>query len=147
MTARVPVPCNGCVACCRNELVVLYPEHGDDLTLEHDKVDTPHGPLHVLKQRENGDCFYLGPQGCTIHDRAPAICKVFDCRRYFLSMPRAERRQLAQRNGAKIGIFEAGHARLTSLTDEERREAINQRSMTRAVAISDRQWLRKTAGL
>ena len=55
--------------------------------------------IEVIKPRPNGDCLYLGPGGCTIHDRAPAICRAFGCRKYFASL-------LAQRapyHGADVG--------------------------------------------
>lgn len=147
-TLRVGVPCGGCTACCRNELVVLYPEDGDDLrSFDYDEVEIEDGSkLAVVKQRENGDCVYLGPAGCTIHERAPLICQHFDCRRYFLSMTRVERRMIEKVSRGKLDIFKAGRERAHTLSDEERRTAIKGR-MARRIAVSDRQWLRRTAGL
>jgi Fe-S-cluster containining protein len=143
---RNPVPCQGCTACCRGELVVLFPEDGDDpARLEH--VELPGGelgPLLVLKHRENGDCVYLGPQGCTIHDRAPAVCRAFDCRTYFLSMTRAERRlherEAKRQGGDKSAIFRAGRARVHTLTMAEREAAVARRGASEAPS---RQMLRK----
>jgi hypothetical protein len=30
-------------------------------------------PAIALKRQPHGDCFYLGPTGCTIHERAPPL--------------------------------------------------------------------------
>lgn len=122
--AAAKVPCNGCTACCRRELVPLLPEHGDDPgTFEVQEVAINGRQVPFLALRENGDCVYLGPDGCTIHARAPAVCRAFDCRRFFLSMTRAERRQMDHRSE----IFAAARARLATLTEAERQAAIRGR--------------------
>jgi hypothetical protein len=98
--SRVDVPCNGCRRCCTgNSIVMLLPQEGDAVdSYEHEFVTLPgagRGP--ILKRRPNGDCIYLGERGCTIHDRAPAVCRVFDCRsaaRAIMELPRAERRRM-----------------------------------------------------
>lgn len=78
------VPCGGCRACCQGgENVILYPER-DDLGsyLTEVKVYPRTGrPSIVLRHAANGDCVYLGPDGCTIRDRRPYACRVFDCRK------------------------------------------------------------------
>ena len=118
--AATKVPCNGCTACCRRELVPLLPEHGDDPgTFETQTIGTE----PFLAVAENGDCVYLGPEGCTIHARAPAVCRAFDCRRFFLSLTRVQRRQMGHRSE----IFAAARARLASLTAAERQAAIRGR--------------------
>jgi Fe-S-cluster containining protein len=74
----VSVPCGACHACCRAELIPLYPEYGDDLLLYpwHYVANRP-----TLLQRSNGDCWYLQENGrCAIYDRRPRLCRVFDCR-------------------------------------------------------------------
>lgn len=145
MNERSHVPCNGCTACCRGgELVVLFEEEGDrPETFEHDAVETPHGTLLLLRHRPNGDCVYLGEHGCTIYHRAPAVCRRFDCRQYFLSMPRNERRQIERHAGAKVKIFEAARERLSSLTPAERADAMRRRVLPRP-EVSDRKRLRNT---
>lgn len=88
MTDRRPVPCNGCTTCCQNELLFLHPEDGDN-PAEYLTQRVLHPltgrPGLALKQKPNGDCMYLGISGCTIHDRAPAICREFDCRLFVAS--------------------------------------------------------------
>lgn len=121
------VPCNGCVACCKHEVVVLFPEKGDDPS-QYDCVEIEiEGVVekrHALRHKDNGDCVYLGEKGCTIYDRTPAVCREFDCRTYFLAMDRNERR-LHIRKGEdginnRVEIFEAARKRLHTLTPEQR---------------------------
>lgn len=99
MSQTVNVPCNGCTACCRGELILLHPENGDDVSL-YETMDVKN-PLtgiasKALTHKPNGDCFYLAANGCTIHDTAPVICRKFDCRRFVkLIGNRADRRKAA----------------------------------------------------
>lgn len=131
MTPRSEVPCGSCRACCRNEIVVLFPEDGDDLsTYEHiEIVDADGDTFAVLKMHDDGACVYLGEHGCTIHDRAPAICRTFDCRQYFLSMSRNDRRITQREAHHKMPIFDAARERLNTLTPQERHDALRRRAM------------------
>lgn len=92
------VPCNGCRRCCQRSPVPLVPEAGDRV----DTYDTVMGTkgVHFLRILANGDCVYLGPHGCTIHDRVPYACRIFDCRQLFARYTRKERRE-----GVKAGLF------------------------------------------
>lgn len=114
---RASVPCNGCNLCCRGEAIILLADEGDDIaSYEHVLVDIPGlPPQAVLKKGADGNCIYLGPTGCTIHDRAPKICKHFDCRGWYLSKTRAERRRMISQGHASKEIFDAGRARLKTL--------------------------------
>ena len=80
------VPCNGCTACCRNQLILLT-KYDDVASYDAHVVRHPINgtPIWAVKQRENGDCVYLG-EGCTIHDRAPYLCRQFDCRAIYREM-------------------------------------------------------------
>lgn len=129
MTDRTSVPCNGCTACCRNgEIILLYPADGDDpAQYDHVEISTPHGIASVLRHKPNGDCVYLGENGCTIYQRAPRICRHFDCRMYFLSMNRNQRRLFEKL--AKVEIFAAARKRLSTLSDADRDHAINRRAV------------------
>jgi Fe-S-cluster containining protein len=92
---------------------MLLPEHGDVIEgYDHEWVTLPEGRGAVVKKGADGNCIYLGPDGCTIHDRAPAICRIFDCRRWFLSKTRNERRALVKSGMADADVFEAGRKRL-----------------------------------
>jgi len=113
------VPCNGCTICCKGELLVLHPQAGDDpetyLTREVTNPLTGE-PALALQQKDNGDCIYLGETGCTIHGRAPAICREFDCRKFFLRAgDRAQRRQYVKQGVITKELLEAGRKRLHTL--------------------------------
>lgn len=126
----VPVPCNGCTACCKYGAIVLHPEHGDDPTQYATKqvVHPLTGKVTtMLQHKKNGDCIYLGVGGCTIHGRAPIICREFDCRRFYLkftAIPRPQRRRMLrdakERTGSTIGqdVLDAGKERLHTLEAE-----------------------------
>jgi Fe-S-cluster containining protein len=122
---KVMVPCNGCTACCKREVVALLPEYGDDPT-QYDchpvKVKESGETRMVLRQRPNGECVYLGPQGCTIYERAPLVCQNFDCRVYYLMLTRHERRLTISKGAGAINnkaeIYKAARARLGSATAE-----------------------------
>jgi Fe-S-cluster containining protein len=97
----VDVPCNGCTACCRFDLILLHPEDGDVVMLyETMEIINPMTgePALALKHKPGGGCIYLGDGGCTIHGRAPVICKAFDCRRFYrdsyMGRPRHVRRRM-----------------------------------------------------
>ena len=113
------VPCNGCRACCQGDLIVLHPECGDVVD-RYDHLMMPHPftreMVAVLAQKPNHECVYLGPRGCTIHDRAPAICREFDCRLMFLKFTRAERWRLVRDGMMSKDVFAAGRARVKTLT-------------------------------
>jgi Fe-S-cluster containining protein len=141
MVFRTPVPCAGCTACCHGELVVLFPEDGDDLArFEHREVASEYGPIHVLKHKDNGDCWYLGAHDCTVHDHAPAVCKSFDCRSYFLSMTRSERRTHEKHCADKASVFRAGRERPATLSQVARDLPI---AGCRVVGLPTRQYVRK----
>jgi hypothetical protein len=114
---RASVPCGKCRHCCRGTLLVLFPKDGDDLTLyEYDYMNLPDGTkVPVLKHKENGDCAYLGVNGCTIHDHAPVMCQAFDCRRWFLKFDAATRRKMILEDPDTKGVLEAGRQRLHTL--------------------------------
>ncbi len=93
------VPCGTCQHCCKDEWILVKPEEGD-VVERYDTIDIVSPitglPVKALRHKPNGECIYLGPDGCTIHGRHPAICRVFDCRRFFLKaqeLPRGERRR------------------------------------------------------
>lgn len=113
------VPCNGCTVCCRKELIFLHPEHGDDITAYDAEPAT--NPItgkrgFAVRQRPDGACVYLGETGCTIHDRAPAICRVFDCRRYLLGFgDRAGQRRALRDGSIDLHTYAAARQRLATL--------------------------------
>ena len=93
------VPCGGCRLCCQKNPVMLMPEVGDDIH-SYDTVEGPEGRKY-LRIKDNGDCVYLGVGGCTIHERVPYACRVYDCRADYARYTRAERRA-----GIKEGMLD-----------------------------------------
>ena len=119
------VPCNGCTACCKNDIIFLDP---DENPADYETVWTVHRRTGVggfaLKRKVNGHCIYLVEgKGCSIHGRAPKVCKAFDCRkawRDYLSLPRPYQRRL-MKEFKKRGLFgkeivAAAKARMGTLT-------------------------------
>jgi hypothetical protein len=92
------VPCGTCQACCRREWIFLDAAAGDIAELYETEtvIDPVTGkPALAIAHQENGDCVYQSAAGCSIHNRRPYLCRIFDCRLYHLDMmkrPRAARR-------------------------------------------------------
>jgi Fe-S-cluster containining protein len=75
-------------------MTLLQPEKGDVVeNYQHVYLLRDCKKVAVLDRRMNGDCIYLGEDGCTIHDRAPAVCREFDCRRLWRESDRNGRRE------------------------------------------------------
>lgn len=96
------VPCNGCTACCKNDVVVLG--KGDNLLAYrwHTEFGRP-----VLDRKDNGDCVYLLDDGCSIHGKAPGICQRMDCRELYRMTPPERREQRMKENPQMIHIYSA----------------------------------------
>jgi Fe-S-cluster containining protein len=101
------VSCQGCTACCRQQIVVLSKADEPNLAA-YDYREV--GSLRVLNTRPDGACIHLGASGCTIYDRRPIICQHYDCRKHFQSLSAGERKRFA---GGAMG--EAARKRLASL--------------------------------
>lgn len=92
------LPCDGCTECCKSENLILHPELGDRPgDYQTDLVQVTGGVAHMLKQKENGDCIYLGERGCTIHGRHPTMCRSLDCRIWALFSQREVEDLIAKR--------------------------------------------------
>lgn len=115
----VSVPCNGCTLCCRRDMIMLLPDEGDDVdSYEHEIRTVPGvGSIATVKKGADGCCIYLGADGCTIHERAPTICKTFDCRDFYRRKTRHERRRLVAEGMCSKDVFEAGRVRLHTLIE------------------------------
>ena len=74
----VNVPCNGCTLCCQGDAIRLL-EEDDPKSYETEPHPYIPGAL-MLAHKPNGDCIYLDDNGCSIHSRAPSLCKSADCR-------------------------------------------------------------------
>lgn len=110
------VPCKGCTACCRWDLIFLIA--GDDAGsyLTEPAINPVTGEEGLsLRHKPDGSCVYLNENGCSIHGRAPVVCREFDCRRWFLAMPRPERRRRLKAGLIGAAVLTAARDRLDSL--------------------------------
>jgi uncharacterized protein len=125
------VSCDGCTACCRSgQGLVLHPEQGDEVeSYEHRAAGhrDDGSPVFALAMDENGCCVYLGEHGCTIYERRPLLCRSFDCRKHYLMLPRADRDNLVRLKLSSRAVFNAGRARLKTLSAAERDECLKVR--------------------
>ena len=130
-TDTTEVFCNTCTACCQSsQLLLLHPEQGDDVQSYRFQVVTDPAAgttVYALAADEQGRCVYLGESGCTIYDRRPLLCRSFDCRKHYLILPRQDRDNLVKLNLSSRAVFNAGRARVMSLSPGERRECLEKR--------------------
>jgi uncharacterized protein len=113
---RNNVPCNGCTACCRNDMIVLHPECGDDVSAyQHHKETCPltGAQVPVLDKKADRTCVYLGDRGCTIWDRAPTVCREFDCRLFYTEIDRRLRKHLLRQGMVGKEVLKAARERLS----------------------------------
>ena len=96
---------------------MLLPDEGDVVeNYDHEMIFIPGvGEMAFLRHLKNGDCVYLGRDGCTIHGRAPHLCKIFDCRGFYLSKTRAERQEHRKNGIVARSVLNAGRERLRTL--------------------------------
>jgi hypothetical protein len=109
---------------------VLHPEQGDDVNSYQHRLagHKPTGePVHLLATTENGHCVYLGGDGCTIYERRPFLCRSFDCRKHYLILPRQDRDNIVKLGLSSRAVFNAGRARLKTLSAAERKDCIAKR--------------------
>lgn len=88
---------------------MLLPEAGDDPT-QYETQDIGAG-RQALKRKADGSCWYLGPGGCEIHGRHPAICKAYDCAAQWRSLSREDRRRGIAKGYLSKAVMDAGRAR------------------------------------
>jgi hypothetical protein len=103
---------------------------GDDASSYHVQTlpDASGNPLYLLATTREGACVYLGDSGCTIYARRPALCRSFDCRKHYLTLPREDRDNLVRLELSSRAVFNAGRKRLRSLSDSERQECLDKRA-------------------
>lgn len=121
------VPCGGCTECCKsNQGLFLHPDKGDDVeSYQHQVIADRAGNPVFLLATNHGACVYLGPSGCTIYQRRPLLCRSFDCRKHYLMLPRQDRDNLVRLRLSSRPVFNAGRARLKTLSASERQACID----------------------
>ena len=107
------VPCNGCILCCQGDAIRLTEEDNpaDYITEPHSYIA---GAL-MLAHKPNGDCIYLDEKGCSIHDRAPSLCKSADCRSIALKYDFNTAMQLHQMKRIDIRVWDKGNELLDNM--------------------------------
>lgn len=127
MTEPIPetpskVPCEGCTACCHRQAIFLKPDMGDDpalyKTVPWDNPITGSKEL-MLDHKPDGSCHYLGESGCTIYETRPRMCRNYDCRKVFLTLPHKTRESLIEKGQLMRKVENAARKRISTLTDAE----------------------------
>lgn len=87
----VDVPCGTCSLCCHGNIFLFPDEDAKGLpVVTARRIDG--AMLRRLEQKPNGECAHLLEGRCSVYDRRPRICCVFDCREHYF-LPAAERRR------------------------------------------------------
>ena len=112
------VPCNGCTLCCQGDAIRLTEEDNteDYLTEPHPYIP---GAL-MLAHKPNGDCIYLAETGCSIHDRAPSLCRSADCRSIAIKYDFNTAMQLHQMKRIDIRVWDKGNELLNDIRKKQR---------------------------
>lgn len=101
------VPCNGCTLCCQGDAVRLEP---DDLKMNYRTEPHPYIPgALMIAHKPNGECIYLDEHGCSIHNRAPSLCRVADCRSLAVRLSLAEAMKLHSMGRLDFRVWDQGH--------------------------------------
>lgn len=99
MEARSFVKCGACNKCCHGEIVLI--DNRFESPAEYDTE--PHAGSDIVRQlrrsSKTGACVYLGPEGCTIYERRPLMCRAFDCVQWLSAFDRGSRRRLLKDKG------------------------------------------------
>lgn len=126
------VPCESCVTCCRDQYIILMAEDEANLSAyQFDEIKVRETVFRILKSNPDGTCVHLGPQGCSIYEQRPEVCRAYDCRKQFLIMSRNERRQFKNSQ-----IWDEARKRLPTLDDDDRAHISDYRARARAPRIS-----------
>lgn len=108
------VQCGSCRACCKGDPIALAV--GDDPQQYQWHSEPFRGRVaRVLDRKANGECIYLTEQGCSIHGRAPLICRQFHCGVLFAMTPREARSRNIVERPLLAFVYAAGSQRLESL--------------------------------
>ncbi len=106
------VPCNGCTRCFHNDAVRLLP--GDEPN-KYEIEQHPYIPgALMIAHAPNGDCVYLGPHGCTIHDTKPLMCREMDCRRIAQAITWTKARKMEALGCLRMDVWRRGKELLRS---------------------------------
>jgi Fe-S-cluster containining protein len=79
--------CNRCRNCCHDKLIQVNPYEAarlaHNLALSTTAFIREHLENSVyLRRRADGSCGFLGPQGCTVHQDRPLVCRLYPLGRH-----------------------------------------------------------------
>ena len=84
--------CRRCSRCCQNKHIQLGPYEvarlaraRSESTSQFRTAWTVDGAGTSLRQKEDGTCVFLGPQGCEVHADRPLVCRLYPLGRQVLS--------------------------------------------------------------
>jgi uncharacterized protein len=84
--------CRRCSRCCQNKYIQLDPYEVARLArARNEKISqfraawTINGEGTALRQKQDGTCVFLGPQGCEVHPHRPLVCRLYPLGRHLRS--------------------------------------------------------------
>lgn len=115
----VRVPCNGCTLCCEGDAVRLLEEDDpeDYLTEPHSYIP---GAL-MLAHKPDGNCIYLEETGCSIHGRAPSLCRSADCRAIAFKYNFENALKLHEAGRIDLRVWDKGNDLIKHMTRQKRK--------------------------
>jgi len=123
MAMRLPrrqVPCNGCTLCCQGDAVRLEPEDG---AMDYQTEPHPYIPgALMIAHKPNGECIYLEEGMCSIHDRAPSLCRTADCRSLAVRIDFERAKALHRMGRLDLRVWDQGHRLLEAMRTQEGKE-------------------------
>ena len=69
----------------------------------------------MIAHKPNGECIYVVNGGCSIHDRAPSLCRIADCRSLALRLDFEAATKLHDLGRMDIRVWDQGHKLLDEL--------------------------------
>lgn len=72
----------------------------------------------MLAHKPNGECVYVEEGGCSIHERAPSLCRSADCRSIALTLGFDEARRLHLMGKLDLRVWDQGHKLLEAMRHE-----------------------------
>jgi Fe-S-cluster containining protein len=114
----VEVPCDGCTLCCQGDAIRLLKEDNPDeyLTEPHSFI---RGAL-MLAHKPNGDCIYLEENECSIHNRAPSLCRTADCRAIAYKYDFETALKLHEAGSIDLRVWDRGNELIKKMRDEKK---------------------------
>src|SRR5579863_6074070 len=81
--------CGRCRRCCQSNLIQVDPYEIARLALRFGQTTaqarlawTDEGAGNYLKREADGSCVFLGPEGCTVYEDRPLVCRIYPLGRY-----------------------------------------------------------------